>query len=100
MEPKDRLKSALTKLFGSAEIGFGFLHVPRVGADRPSDAELALPAQARAQLLEDRLLGYVCAMADELDELGKEDSPRIQAETRALLIAVRELRCLFPHLKE
>lgn len=39
----------------------------------------------------DTLESYVISMADEIDELGEEERPRLQAEARATLIALREI---------
>ena len=89
----DDLSDAAQRLFGSTTAAFAFLSRP---TDEP--APEGTPSE-RAQRLRRILTSYVKSMATELEELGPDESVRLQAEARATLIAIRELEAHIPECK-
>jgi hypothetical protein len=85
------LVQAVERLFGEARMGLQFLELPHDEVNAP-----LLVGEDRARQLRSVLEGYVVGMANELDELGEEERPRLVAEARATLVALRELNRFFP----
>jgi hypothetical protein len=87
-----QLLEAIRKLFGGDLRGLQFLDS---SAAESSHGTL----EDRVRQLRETLEGWVIAMSNELDELGEEEQPRLEAEARATLIALREVNWLFPMIR-
>lgn len=82
------LDAALLRIFSSAHRGRQFLELPADDDESITGGDMA----ERMARLESTLVRYVVQLAAELDELGEEEQIRIEAEARATLVALRELR--------
>jgi hypothetical protein len=87
------LARAIEEIFGDRN-GGSFLELPEDLDATPEDIN------QRINQLRTVLEGYVINMAAELSELGDVDRPRLEAEARATLIALRELYRFFPNLRD
>lgn len=92
-EVSPQLQEAIRKLFGDSTRGLQFLDTPK----QAGDAQGTLGDRVRE--LRETLERYVIDMSNELDELGEEEQPRLEAEARATLITLREVNWLFPMIR-
>ena len=89
---------ALTRLFGDIDVPFGLLAqgVPLSQRDVQCTPETSVAERMRQ--LCDRLESFIVQMAQELDELGDDELPRLRSEAAALLLALREIQTHFPDM--
>ena len=82
------LEGAIRALFVNPSMGAAFLELPRDATPEKLPEVMA----DRVAGLETTLTDYVVQLAAELEELGEDERPRLEAEARATLIAIREVR--------
>jgi hypothetical protein len=87
---------AVRQLFDDESVANGLLGqgVPLAHRDVPCTPDTD-PRQ-RVLLLSKKLESFVIQMANELNELGPDELPRLKAEATAVLLVLREIQSYFP----
>lgn len=87
---------ALQKLFGNQEIAFSLLGQDIPLSQRDIKISVGDDPNKRARALCKKIESFIVQLANELDELGDDENPRLRAEATAMLVALREIQTHFP----
>ena len=92
------LKNALEQLYDDPSMPDGFLAQGLPLSQRNSTVPKEFDCTQRVQMLCQRMEEHIELLAEQIEELGEGELPRLRAEATATLIALREIQTHFPYI--